>query len=115
MAYTTTAKQFIEDLPKKLTPGSALRAVGGVVSVEIEGEDGGNWLLDLDQGKLVSGQVRPTSIIRANALDFMACIEGRMSVRDGLLSERLHLAGEVGKLSQVMALLSELGRSSGRK
>ena len=77
----------------------------GVVEFQIEDEK--TYRLDLGQGKVdrkAKGPA-PEIIVRARALDFMALVEGRMSFEDGLLTERLHVAGDMLKITHVMGVL----------
>lgn len=103
MAYTETAAQFFERISHAMDP---LKSVGGVIEFEIEGAGGGTWLVDLDEGKLLdSGQKTPQIIVRARERDFMALIEGRMSASDGMLTERLHIAGDLSRFGALMSAL----------
>jgi len=106
MAYTTTARELFDDLPGQLAEHSRLRSVGGVVAFEIKGANGGNWTLDLEKGDLVDGDTRPDCIVSASERDFMALVEGRMSVEDGLLSDRLTVAGDAARLVALMRALA---------
>ncbi len=106
MAYTLTAKQFFEAFPKAaLAADSPLRKVGGVVEFEIQGKDGGTWWLDLNRGEVTSKAQKADCLLRAQARDFVALVEGRMSVSDGILTERLVVAGESGRLMTLMTAL----------
>ena len=105
MAYTTTAREYIESLFERLGDDSPLRDVGGVVAFEIEGDNGGTWMLDLDNGKTASDDARPDCIVSASERDFMALVEGRMSVQNGLLTSRLVVAGEAARLVALMGTL----------
>ena len=107
MPYTTTAQTFLDEhLPMALADGSPLRAVGGHVKFVIEGDDGGAWYADLDRGTVEREGGLVDVIVRARPRDFMAVIEGRMSPQDGLLTGRLHLAGNVAKITSLMRVLS---------
>ena len=106
MAYNTTAKKFFETLPKTaLTADSPLRKVGGVVEFEIQGKDGGNWWVDLTKGAVSTTAQKPDLLVRAAARDFMALVEGRMSISDGILTERVTVAGESARLMSLMNVL----------
>lgn len=108
MAYTETAAQFFERLPRKGLGSDPARAC--LIEVELEGPEGGTWSIDLAAGRVapVAGnarQARPDVLVRARARDFMALVEGRMSAEEGLLTERLHLAGEAGAIARALTFL----------
>lgn len=104
MAYTTTAKTFLdEQLPALLHTGS-LPACH--VKFVIEGDEGGTWYADLAKKTVSAKGDKVDVIVRARPRDFMAMIEGRMSPQDGLLTGRLHLAGDVAKISGLMEVLA---------
>lgn len=106
MAYTTTAKQFVEGGGlQELFSRNAPKAITGVIKLEIEGDGGGTWYVDPTKKSVTgSSKQKPTCIVRAQARDFMALVEGRMSPADGVLTERLHIAGSAAKVSRLMAV-----------
>ena len=106
MAYEITAKSFFEGtLPRMLT---RLPELEGVVEFAIEGPGGGMYCVDFTQ-KRMSSDLPPTCIVRTSAIDFAALMEGRMSVTDGLITERLHLTGEPVFLIRVFEALNQIG------
>ncbi len=110
MAYTETATEFFSRLAGDL---NAFQAVGGILEFDIQGDAGGTWSVDLDRGQVLAGGAEtlgktPQAIIRAQERDFMALIEGRMSAQDGLLTERLHVAGDLTKLLLVIDTFEQL-------
>jgi putative sterol carrier protein len=108
MAYTTTAREFFDNVfPALLKGSSAFSKVGGSISFNIEGDEGGSWYVNLDAGTVGHDDSPTDLIVRAQARDFMALVEGRMSPSDGLLTERLHVAGDMGRLSRLMSVLEE--------
>jgi len=110
MAYTETAEQFFDRISSGL---GALKEVGGVIEFTIEGAGGGQWTVDLDkstvehEGTDALGKT-PSVLVRAQERDFMALVEGRMSAQDGVLTERLHLAGDATHLAKLMTALEQL-------
>ena len=108
MAYTETAQQFFERISHVLEP---LTSVGAVVQFDIEadpttGNPGGQWLVDLNEGSMAApGSKPPTVVVRARERDFMALIEGRMSPQDGLLTERLAVAGDLAVFGRLVTAL----------
>ena len=100
MPYTETVTQFFDRLQIP-----SLSEQAGVVEIQIEDEK--TYQVDLSQGTVASEQAKaaPSMVVRARALDFMALVEGRMSFEDGMLTERLHVAGDLLKLSQLVGAL----------
>ncbi len=113
MAYTMTARQFFEGpMAHLVTLPSPLRELGGVIEFAILGEKGGTWSVDLDKGEIVAKEAdTPACIIRSRALDFMALVEGRMSVSDGLLTERLQITGDAARLTYLIEAIEGLSLS----
>jgi putative sterol carrier protein len=108
MAYTETAQQFFERISHSLEP---LTSVGAVIEFDIEkdpttGNPGGKWLVDLTEGAMAEpGSKKPTVVVKARERDFMAVIEGRMSPQDGLLTERLAVAGDLAVFGRLVNAL----------
>ena len=100
MPYTETVTEFFDRLQIP-----SLSEHAGVVEIQIEDEK--TYQVDLSQGTVASEQTKaaPSMVVRARALDFMALVEGRMSFEDGMLTERLHVAGDLLKLSQLVGAL----------
>jgi hypothetical protein len=96
------ARDFFEKRIKDYV--EALRGVGGVVQFTIEGSDGGTWWVDMDSGTVTRKKLPPNVIVRAYVRDFYAFVEGMMSVEDGLLTDRLHLAGDAERLMKLAAI-----------
>jgi len=108
MPYTNTAKQFVENggLVELLARRPAKSKLTGIIKLEIEGAGGGTWYLDAGKKSVAgSSKTKPVCIVRAQARDFMALVEGRMSPADGVLTERLHIAGSAAKVSKLMTML----------
>ena len=104
-----TTTEFFGGSIKDLLP--ALAPLGGVMKVDIEGEGGGVWYLDLDVGTVSRSARTPNVIVRAQWGDFLALIEGKMSVEDGLLTERLHLAGDATRLFRLAEAVGKKPRA----
>lgn len=112
MAYTETAQEFFA----RLSQGGLQQVppMERVVEFTIEGDQGGIWTLDLQSRELQPSGVEALGkkadvLVRARERDFMALVEGRMSAQDGLLTERLHLAGEASAIGELMDALRALG------
>jgi hypothetical protein len=108
MAYNTTAKEFFEHDVQRVV--AHLQGARGLVEFDIQGKGGGAWLVDL-----ATNEVKPTEpgsaarvacIVRAQARDFMALVEGRMSPADGLVTERLHVAGDAVMIGRLWSALA---------
>lgn len=109
MTYTTTPQQLFDDVLPGFIAGARVD-IAGPVLFQIEGKDGGTWVVDFGQRTVsAGGAAAPVkAIVRAQAGDFMALVEGRMSPDDGLLTKRLHLAGDAAALAHLMDAFAEL-------
>lgn len=111
MAYTETAQQFFERISHSLEP---LTTVGAVIEFDIgddpiTGTPGGKWLVDLNEGTMAApGSKQASVVVKAGERDFMAVIEGRMSPQDGLLTERLAVAGDLAVFGRLVNALETL-------
>ncbi len=108
MVYNTTATQFFQHDVQRVV--AQLQGAQGLVEFDIQGTGGGAWLVDLATNEVKETQPgaakRVACIVRAQARDFMALVEGRMSPADGIVTERLHVAGDaamIGRLWQALA------------
>lgn len=115
MAYTETTTAFFDRLPGLL---GALDGASGVVEFTVEGAAGGVWTVDLASAAVHKGEadqagLTPAVLVRAAERDFMALVEGRMSAQDGLLTERLHLAGDVAAIARLTETLTALAGAAG--
>lgn len=122
MPYTTTGRDFFEHILIHFLPGlckSIQRQRGvplGIVQFDIAGERGGVWFVDFTRCRVTRNVCDAQCLVRANERDFMALIEGRMTISDGVLSSRLMLAGDpvaLGALSEVLDGLRMFGLRSG--
>ena len=105
--YMTKAKQFFTDLGGLLAKQPALS--NDIVEFNIE--DVGRWLVDFG-GKTVRSLAKndePTvsGIVRARERDFTALVEGRMNAADGVLTERLHIAGDAAVIHRLMSVFTK--------
>ena len=93
--------QIPPELVQKLE-GSNLK---GIYKLELRGDDGGTWYLRLGDALQVVDKIdddeHPDVIVRTDSIDLKALLDGRMSVSDGLVSERLSLVGDVTKIAQL--------------
>ena len=61
MAYTDKPKDFFAKLEKLAARGPLLEGVG-TVSFDIQGEDGGAWLVDFSSGRVTIARARATRL-----------------------------------------------------
>jgi hypothetical protein len=80
---------------------SAKAAVAGVLRVEIEGA--GRSQLELATGERAPDDATPTCIVRAQEIDLQALLDGRMSLDDALITQRLQISGDVAALRPLLA------------
>lgn len=114
MAYTTTTQQlFTNVVPAFIKEGTV--DIAGAVLFQIEGKNGGTWLVDFAARTVTDGApsagAKVKVVVTAQERDFMALVEGRMSADDGLLTKRLQLAGDAVALAQLMDAFAKLRAS----
>lgn len=113
MPYITKASEFLQDhLPRLIQASNELQALGVVVKFDIEDDDATPYYVNFADGSVSHEPSTPKVIVRARGLDFMAMIEGRMSAQDGLLTGRLHLAGEIATISALTTALDQVSKGS---
>ncbi len=79
-------------------------ALAGVVRVDLL-TAGTSTFIDFDNGSVTAQHaLAPRIIVRAHDADFMALVQGRMSAQDGVLSGRLHVAGEATAIAALFQL-----------
>jgi len=105
-----TTEQFFAGVAKGLKGGGPLKDVGGVIVFEI---DTAKYVVDLDKGTVSAKGPKPQVIVRAASRDFIAVVEGRMSVNDGLITERLHVSGEAARLARLFEALDAMRAARG--
>ena len=98
---------FFSTVAPVLVSSSSIELSAPVV-FQIDGAGGGTWTLDFRAKQVREGQAPPplSALVRANALDFLALVEGRLSAADGLLSERVSLAGDAAAIAALLDLLA---------
>ncbi len=107
MAYTDKPADFFAKL-EQMAQGGPLAAGLGTVAFDIEGDDGGAWTVDFSAGLVTAGKGESKLTVRARAGDFMALVEGRMTPQDGVLTDRLQLAGDALAATRLGAFLERL-------
>ena len=107
MAYTTTTQEWFATAVPAFVHSAP--DVSGPVLFDIEGDGGGAWTVDFQNKTVTPGKgAQPKVIVRACERDFMALVEGRMSADDGIVTKRLHVAGDVVAIAQLMTSLAKL-------
>lgn len=107
-----TPREVIELLRSKVEarPAEAER-IDASYRFELDGDDGGQWTLDLRPPVRIVEAAEPAEcIIQLTADDFVALFEGRANGQQLFFSGRLRIQGDlqqVRKLKQLTKLLSE--------
>jgi putative sterol carrier protein len=107
MAYTDKPQDFFARLEQE---GAALPRTDGIGAVHfrIGGEGGGEWTFDFGVGKRAAPGQQAALTVEAQARDFMALVEGRMTASDGILTERLSVRGDALAATRLSAFLGAL-------
>jgi putative sterol carrier protein len=109
MPYTTTARQLFDTVVPAFVEKASVD-IAGPVLFEIEGKNGGVWIVDFQKKTVTAGRLQSSlkAIVRAQDGDFIALVEGRMSPADGLLTKRLHVAGDAAAIATLMGAIEQL-------
>ena len=90
-------ERFFEDAAHRAAVGSAIPD-GSIVRFHLTGPGGGLWSLMRKHHRIVLLEHHPSPdcLVRCTAPDFHALITGALDPRQGFLSGRLEVAGDVG-------------------
>jgi len=98
------------EIPQVLLEKLTKSELKGLFKIELRGDDGGVWYLRLSDGLEILEQIdqgeHPDAIVRTDRYSLEALIAGKMTVSDGLVSERLSLVGDVTKLVDIKRALT---------
>lgn len=108
--------RFFADAAGRATVGTALPD-GSIVRFELHGDGGGSWTL-VRQGARVEfaepPHPAPDCHLRCSADDFRLLIDGTLDPREGYLSGRLVLQGDVGIVLDLRRAMRGRRRIAGR-
>lgn len=107
--HRKTAREWIRAISDLLAGNpEAARTIGASYLFELEGDDGGPFLLDLkDRGIVREGRGDADCTLRMKASDFVAMVEGRVDPTRLLFENRVVLEGDIrhaAKLEQLSSL-----------
>ena len=89
-------------VPKDLIERLTASGLEGIYNLELRGDDGGTWYFRVGDGleivDSIGADVHPDVIVRSDRGSLTALLEGRMTVSDGIVAERLSLVGDVTKI-----------------
>lgn len=95
---------------ERVAPRLAGRGLSGAVKVVIDGEAAPHYVtLDGDATVSTAARGAVVAIIRASGQDLEALLAGRMSLADGMLTERIGVSGAVPLVVGLGALLQDEG------
>lgn len=108
-------RQFVVDvIGERLrhNPDKA-RRIGGVFELEIEGEEGGTWVLDLDHATVLPTSDTPVETrLRMSASVFLDVVAGRMNEMHAFTSGRVLVEGDAGVAVRLREVLDPAGWQS---
>lgn len=100
---------MLPEIPKEFLQKLQKADIKGTYKLELWGEDNAMWFFRFDDGLQILQTLGPNQypdvIVRVDRIDLKALLEGRMSVSDGLVSERLSLVGDISKIAQLKTFL----------
>jgi hypothetical protein len=93
---------------ERVAPRLAGRGLSGAIKVVIEGEDAPQYVsLDGDPSVTAAARGAVVAILRASGQDLEALLAGRMSLADGMLTERIGVSGAMPLVVGLGALLQD--------
>lgn len=92
-------KEFFETiLPAKFTPERA-KGINAVVQMNITGPNGGNWIVNVENQKIIVKEgvdPSPTMRIAIADTDFIDIVNGKLSGIQALMAGKLEFSGSIG-------------------
>jgi putative sterol carrier protein len=101
---SSEARALIERMPSVFLPERAGGAKA-LIQLDLTGEDGGQWLLDIADGKCdVREELATTSDVKVTmaAGDFVALTRNELNAVQAFMGGKIKVAGNVGLVMQLM-------------
>jgi putative sterol carrier protein len=108
MANSTTAQQALKDLSES-ADAEKLKGMDATILFDVSGEDGGQWTVTIDNGKVnvEEGQTgSPTITVQAAAEDLKALVKGDLNPMAAFMQGRLKVKGDLSIAMQLQKLFS---------
>jgi hypothetical protein len=97
-----------DELSARLLERLSDKALSGILKVEVRGAPA--WYVRLGAKPLVTASLgageHPDVIVRGAAADLLAVLDGRMTLADGMVAERVSVSGDVAKIAAVTKRLA---------
>jgi sterol carrier protein 2 len=92
------ARQIIEQAAQRIAQDTdRVRQIGAVFRFVVDGNDGGNWLVDLkDEPGIRETGGDSDCVVALSADDFVALFDGRVSAQELFFTGRLRVTGDMG-------------------
>lgn len=101
-------RDWRQTFSERIAPRLAGRGLTGVLKVVIDGE-AQPYYLSLTRGRLEpAAPPKVDGIVRASAADLEALLAGRMTLADGMLTERIGVSGDVRLVVGLGRVLAEV-------
>jgi putative sterol carrier protein len=108
MANSTTAQQVLKDLSES-ADAEKLKGMDATILFDVSGEDGGQWTVTIDNGKVnvEEGETgSPTITVTAAANDLKALVKGDLNPMAAFMQGRLKVKGDMSVAMQLQKLFS---------
>lgn len=106
MANSTTAQQVLKDLSES-ADAEKLKGMDATILFDVSGEDGGQWTVTIDNGKVnvEEGETgSPTITVTAAANDLKALVKGDLNPMAAFMQGRLKVKGDMSVAMQLQKL-----------
>jgi putative sterol carrier protein len=101
---SSDARALIESMPGVFLPDKAGGAKA-VIQLDLTGEDGGQWAVDIADGKCAVREETspsPNVTVTMDAADFVALTRNELNAIQAFMGGRIKVTGNVGLVMQMM-------------
>jgi putative sterol carrier protein len=99
-----SVRELLEKMPNAFLPAKAGDAKA-LIQLDLTGEDGGAWLLDISGGKCAVREEKAAKsdvTVTMDAADFVAMYSNKLNPVQAFMSGRIKVAGNVGMVMQLL-------------